>query len=216
MIWSSLVEYFSGFYGRLELVATITLIVNVFLLARQDIRNYVFGAIGVLIYGLIFLEYKLYSDMLLQWLYYLPLQAVGYYWWKTKGTGDDNLRIAMMSWEDRIVWVMIMAVATFGLGWLMATKTDASFPYWDALTTVMSVVANYFLIKKIWENWAIWVTMDIIAIFIYYQKGLYVTSGLYVVFLGLATYGLVKWLLDYSNQEAETDTQKSVSEFGRA
>lgn len=83
----------------------------------------------------------------------------------------------------------------------MAAWTDAAFPRWDALTTVMSVIANYLLLKKIWENWIIWVVMDVIAINIYYLKGLYVTSGLYVIFFFLATYGLIRWWKDYHEQE---------------
>lgn len=190
---NAIIEYFSGFYGRLELLATILLIINVWMLARQQIWNYVFGAVGVLIYGYIFFAFKLYSDMLLQWLYFLPLQFVGFWYWKTQGPGDDNLPVQTISNFARLNWIGAMGIATGVLGYVMATYTDASFPYWDALTTVMSVVANYLLIKKIWENWVIWVAMDVIAINIYYQKELYVTSGLYVVFLGLATYGLLEW-----------------------
>lgn len=216
MIWewlNAVIEYFSGFWGRLELVATITLIINVYLLAKQDIRNYYFGGVGVLIYGWIFLEYKLYSDMLLQWLYYLPLQAVGYYWWKTKGPGDNDLPIVSLPSEDRVVWVFGILSGTFALGYAMATWTDASFPYWDAFTTVMSLVAQYFLIKKIWENWVLWIVMDVVAIFVYYAKDLYVTSGLYVIFLGLATFGLFKWIEDYRNQGEKSLLTKSS--FGR-
>lgn len=205
--------YFSGFWGRLELVATITLIINVYLLAKQDIRNYYFGAVGVLIYGWIFWEYKLYSDMLLQWLYYLPLQAVGYYWWSEKGPDNGSMKIVSLSNPDRVIWAFTILTMTFGLGYFMATFTDAALPYWDAFTTVMSLIAQFFLIKKIWENWVLWIIMDVVAIFVYYAKDLYVTSGLYVLFLGLATFGLVKWLQDFKDQGEESLLTKS--NFGR-
>lgn len=197
----AVVQYFSGFYGQLELIATILLILNVWLLAKQKIINFWFGAAGVAIYGYIFLEFKLYSDMLLQWAYFLPTQILGYYWWKTLGTGDDNLPVTKVDVRNRGLLLAAIVIPSFLLGELMAAYTDASFPRWDALTTVMSVIANYLLLRKIWENWVIWVVMDVIAINIYYLKGLYVTSGLYVVFLGLATYGLIKWWMDYEKQE---------------
>lgn len=189
----AVIEYFSGFYGKLELLATILLIINVYLLARQKIINYFFGAIGVAIYGYIFLEYKLYSDMLLQWVYYFPLQFIGYWYWKTQGPGNDNLPVTTLSGIGRLNWTSIILFSAIVLGYIMTTYTDASFPYWDALTTTMSIIANLLLIKKIWENWVIWVLMDCIAIVIYYQKELYVTSGLYVIFLGLAIYGTIEW-----------------------
>lgn len=196
----AVVQYFSGTFGKLELVATILLIINVWLLAKQKIINFWFGAVGVAIYGYIFLEFKLYSDMLLQWAYFLPTQILGWYWWKTLGTGDDNLSVNKLDFVDRTSVVILIGLSALVLGYCMERWTDASFPYWDALTTVMSVVANYLLLRKIWENWVIWVMMDVIAINIYYLKGLYVTSGLYVIFLFLATYGLMKWWNDYNNQ----------------
>lgn len=73
---NAVIEYFSGMFGQLELVATILVILNVYLLARQKIINFWFGAAGVAIYGYIFLEFKLYSDMLLQWAYFLPTQVL--------------------------------------------------------------------------------------------------------------------------------------------
>ena len=198
---NSVIEYFSGTYGMMELAATILLILNVYLLAKQKISNFVFGALGVLLYGYIFLHYKLYSDMLLQWLYYLPTQLLGWYWWKTLGTnGDDSLPVTKLGSKYHGLLLASIVIPSFILGEMMAAWTDAAFPRWDALTTVMSIVANFLLLRKVWENWVIWIVMDAIAINIYYMKGLYVTSGLYVVFLFLATYGLIKWSNDWSKQ----------------
>jgi nicotinamide mononucleotide transporter len=42
--------------------------------------------------------------------------------------------------------------------------------------------------------------MDVIAIGVYYAKGLIVTSGLYVLFLVLATVGGFAWYRDYAKQ----------------
>ena len=193
------IEYFSGTLGQLELAATIFLIINVYLLARQKLINYWFGLAGVLIYGYIFFEFKLYSDMLLQWLFYGPLQIVGYYMWKYGKTigdsvqrGVDSMKIVTLSWQNRLIITAGIIVSTYLLGNFMA-QTDASYPYLDALTTMMSISASLLMLKKVLENWIIWISMDLIAIPLYYSKELYVTSGLYVIFLGLATYGLVTW-----------------------
>jgi nicotinamide mononucleotide transporter len=197
------INYFSGTLGQLELLATVLLIINVTLLAHQKLINYWFGLAGVLIFGYIFKEYNLYSDMLLQWVFYAPLQIVGWYMWKygktlgeTASDGLDTMRVVTMGTQGRIVTTLSILFGTALLGSYMATYTDASFPYVDALTTFMSIAASILMLKKIWENWIIWITMDVIAIWVYYQKELYVTSGLYVVFLGLATYGLVTWYKD--------------------
>ena len=64
---------------------------------------------------------------------------------------------------------------------------------------VRSISGSY----KYLENWVWWITMDVIAINIYYAKELYVTSGLYVIFLGLATYGLWTWYKSMRTKKIE-------------
>ena len=204
-----IIQYFSGPMGQLELLATALLIVNVYLLAKQKLINYWFGLAGVLIFGYIFREFQLYSDMLLQWVFYAPLQIVGYFMWKygrTLGTesfeAPDSMKVVSLGWSGRSLWAAVILIAAAILGYFMATNTDASFPYADALTTTMSIVASILMLKKIFENWIVWIAMDLIAIPIYYQKELYVTSGLYVIFLCLASYGAYTWYKDMENQNA--------------
>lgn len=198
---NAIAEYFGGPLGRLELAATVVLIINVYLLGRQRLSNFLFGFAGVVMFGFLFRAYQLYSDMLLQWLFYAPLQIVGFVLWKygrTLGSdappdGTDNMQVV---WLRRRYWPLILvlvAVMTGALGTGMATRTDASFPYADALTTSLSIVASILMLKKIIENWVLWIVMDLIAIPIYWLKELYVTAGLYGVFLVLATMGLIEW-----------------------
>jgi nicotinamide mononucleotide transporter len=74
---------------------------------------------------------------------------------------------------------------------------------YDALTTWMSIVAQILMIMKFRESWALWTAMDIIAIGIYFAKGLMVTSGLYVIFLVIAAVTTYLWYRDYAKQIAE-------------
>jgi nicotinamide mononucleotide transporter len=48
-------------------------------------------------------------------------------------------------------------------------------------------------VRKI-ENWAWWIAVDIVAIGVYFWKGLYPTTILYVILLGLSVCGLIAWL----------------------
>ncbi len=204
-MFQALFEYFSWPIGTLELAATIFLLINVYLLGQQKLINYLFGFIGVVLMGFVLMANKLYSDMLLQWAFYAPLQIIGFYLWKYGRTvGDTNaptsrnsMKIAVLPARLWPILLLGVLAATAGLGYFMATHTDASFPYVDALTTMLSIAASILMLKKILENWWLWIIMDVIAIPVYFLKGLYVVSGLYVVFLGLAILGLVRWLDDY-------------------
>ena len=84
----------------------------------------------------------------------------------------------------------------------MQTKTDASFPYEDAFITIASLVAQYLMIKKVLHSWMFWIVVDVVAIGVYWYKGLYFTTGLYVLFLMMAVIGYLEWRKVY-NEEFE-------------
>ncbi|MDX1665791.1 MAG: nicotinamide mononucleotide transporter, partial [Saprospiraceae bacterium] len=58
---------------------------------------------------------------------------------------------------------------------------------------VASLLAQYLLATRRLENWIIWIIVDIVAINIYALKGLFLTVGLYGVYLILSSVGLWKW-----------------------
>jgi nicotinamide mononucleotide transporter len=51
------------------------------------------------------------------------------------------------------------------------------------------------------ENWLIWIAVDILALGVYSSRQLYLTTGLYAVFLVLATLGLIQWVRSYRKQQ---------------
>lgn len=196
------IEYFSGTLGKVELAGTVFSLICVYLAVKHNMLTWFFGILGVLCFGYLFYEYKLYSDAGLQILFFLPMQFLGYYWWKKAANenDDDEVVLSLTYGIFALVLVGIGAASLFN-GYFMSNYTDASFPYADALTTWMSIAAQILMIMKFRESWVLWVSMDVIAIKIYYEKELYVTSGLYVIFLAMASYGLYKWYKGYAEQK---------------
>jgi nicotinamide mononucleotide transporter len=70
----------------------------------------------------------------------------------------------------------------------------ASYPYLDALTTVMSFTAMWLMVRKRVESWLYWIAVNVIGIGLYYAKAVGFVSLLYVVLLFLAVKGLVSWV----------------------
>jgi nicotinamide mononucleotide transporter len=67
-------------------------------------------------------------------------------------------------------------------------------PFLDALTTVLSLVAQYLLCRKRLENWIVWIVVDAIYVPLYLSRHLHLTALLYAVFLVMCVYGLRAWL----------------------
>jgi nicotinamide mononucleotide transporter len=76
----------------------------------------------------------------------------------------------------------------------------------DSGLTTLSLVAQWMMTRKIVENWALWILADVVYVPMYLFKGLFITAGLYVVFLVLAIMGLVSWWRSYQADIAATST----------
>ena len=176
----------------LEIAATVFGLINVYLIVRRNIWNFPFGLVMVVLYAKIFYDYKLYSDSLLQ-LYYIVVQLYGWWYWLKGRRPDGLINVETLDRRGRLIAGAVIVAGAAALGWGMS-NTDASVPYWDATTTVMSLVAMVLLSRRKLENWVLWIAVDVLSIGIYSYKELYLTAGLYAVFLGLASWGLVEWL----------------------
>ena len=56
--------------------------------------------------------------------------------------------------------------------------------------------------KKILESWLVWIVADTIYVGIFLYKALYLTAGLYAVFLVLAVLGFIEWRKSMRADEA--------------
>jgi nicotinamide mononucleotide transporter len=164
----------------------------VILTIRQNIWCWPTGLVQVALYIVIFYQVKLYSDLILHAIY-VWLQIYGWYHWLHGGKERAALPVSRLGIRSCIAWAVVTALGTAGWGFTMATYTDAAVPFGDAFTTVASLVAQWLLARKHLESWLFWISVDIVAIGIYWNKELYLTSGLYAVFLILATLGWLAW-----------------------
>ena len=176
----------------LEIIAVILGIANVGLLVRRSIWNYPFGMAMVALYFVIFREAKLYGDAGLQ-VFFFAVQGWGWWLWARAGGLAESVAVEWMGWRARLAALALVAISAVGIGWAMARFTDAALPYADATIAGGSVVAQVLLAMRRVENWALWIAVDVLSIGVYLARGLNLTAGLYVVFLVMATAGLIEW-----------------------
>ncbi|MCB0572476.1 MAG: nicotinamide mononucleotide transporter [Phaeodactylibacter sp.] len=176
----------------MEFIAVVSGIIHVFLLTREKIIAWPFGILTVSLYIYIFAESKLYSDVILH-VVYVVLNIFGWWNWARRGAGTIHVPITRLSKQEIGAWAGLILVGFVAWGYVMGANTDASYPYGDAFTTVASLIAQFLLARKKIENWLIWIIVDVVAIAIYALKGLYLTTGLYAVYLLLSTKGFLDW-----------------------
>jgi nicotinamide mononucleotide transporter len=184
-----------------EVLGFLTGAINVWLLARENVWNWPVGLANNALYVAVFLESGLYGDAGLQ-IFYILLGLYGWWIWTHPGARAE-LRVERTS---RATWawlIPVTALAAVVLGFFLRRFTDSTVPAWDGLTTALSLAATYGQCKKYVESWWLWIAVDVIYIPLYVYKHLWLTSGLYFVFMILCIVGLRAWSKTLRAQIAE-------------
>ena len=176
----------------LEIVAAAVGAWSVWLSVRQNILSWPTAIVNVVLYTIVFYEAKLYADMGLQ-VIYAVLSIYGWYQWLYGGEGHTTLHVTRTRRSLAVSLALIAATGAVLLGSLLHRTTDAALPYMDSALTSTSLVAQWMMTKKLLENWAVWIAVDVLYVGMFIYKGLYVTAVLYAVFLGLAVKGWIDW-----------------------
>ncbi|MCM3631155.1 nicotinamide riboside transporter PnuC [Paenibacillus glycanilyticus] len=200
------VVYFTS-SSAIEIAATTTGLAAVWLTAKEKLWTWPISLVNVACFFYMFLDVKLYADMTLQ-VFFFVLSIYGWAVWMTK-RGGAAVRPTRV-WTPRMAVLLIVFLIVFTLAWgyLLERHTDASIPYLDAFIATLSLVAQFLLSYKILQSWYFWIVVDVLSIGMYFYKGLYTTSFLYVIFLGIAIMGLVEWKREYNRRASDPRTQR--------
>jgi nicotinamide mononucleotide transporter len=196
MIVAMLIIAYYTSSSPLEIVATTTGLLCVWLTARENIWCWPFGLINTTCFFFMFLESKLYADMTLQ-VVFLLLNIQGWMIWLTKRGGAKVRPTGRMASWMLVALPLFTITVTIGWGYVLTRYTDASIPYADAFIATLSIVAQILLSSKILENWIFWIIVDVLSVGMYAYKELYLVAFLFLIFLGIAIAGLYSWKKEY-------------------
>jgi nicotinamide mononucleotide transporter len=190
----------AGYSTWLEVASFITGAVCVWLTVKESVWNFPIGLVNSATFLVVFFESHLFADAGLQIVYFV-LTALGWYMWLKGGEGRTELRISRSSPRELAITVGVVAVVTIAL-WQLLQRVGGSASFWDALTTSISLGAQWQLNKKRLESWVFWIVVDVIYIPLYLYKALYLTALLYLAFLIMAVMGLGRWRQTHAAERA--------------
>jgi len=177
----------------IEATASLLGLINIVLVVRRSIWNYPFALAMVALYAWIFFHEKLYSDALLQ-IFFLAVNLYGWWNWVRSRGESGEVVVETLSWPARGGWAIGVAGVIALWGTMMHRLTDAAYPWWDGSIAVLSIAAQILQSRRNWECWLLWILVDLLAVPLFAVKGLWLTAGLYSVFLVLSGWGLIDWL----------------------
>ncbi len=159
------------------------------LLIKEQKRCWIYGIIGSLLGAYVIYHSGYYSESLL-YLFYACVGFYGYYYWELKSKAGFTIKRTTTTQITLLILGGILG--TLGLGYLMS-KTDASKPYYDALSTVFGVMATFLELYKYFVAWSFWIIINGYTIWLYGIKELNFMAFKMIIYTLLSIYGLVVW-----------------------
>lgn len=178
--------------SAIEIVAVLLGIANILLIIRRSVWNFPVAIAMVALYFIIFREAKLYSDAGLQ-VFFAVVNIYGWWGWSRNRADAGEVVVRRLTRLGYAEWIVASLALIGAWGFFMGHYTGTSLPYWDASVAMLSVAAQILMVRRYVENWHYWIIVNLISIPLYITKELYLTAGLYGVFLVLAIAGLVEW-----------------------
>jgi nicotinamide mononucleotide transporter len=174
-----------------EVLGFVTGAWSVWLTVKENVWNWPIGIANSAFYVIVFAHARLFADSSLNGLY-VVLGFLGWYWWLRGGVNRAVLHVGRTNAITAVILVVLGVAGTIGMTRFLAAVHDSA-PFLDALTTVLSLIAEFMLARKLLENWYVWITADVIYIGLYTYRSLYLTSALYAIFLTMCIAGWMRW-----------------------
>ncbi len=145
--------------------------------ANGWIITFLFGFLDVSIYGISCGMSWLdggpgLGNALLHFIYFVPMQLVGFLQWKRRGAkGESQVKARRLSTAQRWGWLGITLVATVVL-YLVLLRFDRSAAQGflrvavllDAVPLVCNIIGQYFMSTAYMEQWIFWIVVNITSI----------------------------------------------------
>lgn len=158
---------------------------------RASVWVWVVGVVMPIVHSVLFFRVGLYADFGMQ-AYYVLAGIYGLIRWRSR-RGGNELTISHASFRVMLTAAVIFLVFTVVLYRFLATCTDSTVPFWDAMTTALAIVGMWMLSEKWVEQWIVWIVADVITVGLYLYKGIPLTSLLYLVYACMGVAGFMKW-----------------------
>jgi nicotinamide mononucleotide transporter len=208
LVMFTAIEFYLFFAWNDSVIGLVTMLTGIWcvvLVAKGKKFNYYPGIINVVLYAYISYQSKLYGEVMLNALYFLPMQFYGLWLWnKNMADQNDNVKITMMSNRNRVLLLAISAVSVYGYG-LILEYLKGNFPFVDSTSTVLSVIAMLLMCFRYGEQWLLWIFVDIVSVIMW--VGIYLQDGtglsmivMWSAYLINALYGQYNWYKMHNKQ----------------
>ena len=180
-----------------EILGVIIGFIYLWLEYKASIYLWLTSIIMPAIYLFVYFDAGLYADVAIN-IYYLIIGVYGWMSWRygisrKNGTEKYDLKISHTSRRQWLRLLIAYIFIHFAISFTLINFTDTDVPWFNGLTSALSIIGMWMLAKKLIEQWFVWFVVDILSAVLYFYKGLEPTALLYSVYAIVAILGYKKW-----------------------
>lgn len=180
-------------YLIIDSISAISGIFCVVLCAKGKKSQYIWGLLNVIGYVIIAWINKYYGEVMLNAIYYLPSQFIGYYLWnKHQNKETNDVKGKKLNLKSSIILLIACAIAIFCYKGILDLLGGSS-TLLDSMSTVISVIANSLMLLRYREQWLLWIVVDIVTVIMWLIMGDFIMVTMWSVYLINAFYGYYNW-----------------------
>jgi len=184
--------------SKIALLSAICGIIYTILSGKGRVLCYFFGIAATLCYAFISFNAAFYGNFILNMFYYLPMEIAGIFNWK-KHLKKDSVEIVKTQLEPKsrigflTAGILLTAILTF-----IFAKTGGKEPFFDAFTTIFSILGMILTVKRCLEQWVVWMAVNAFSAIMWLENYLqggncFVMVLKWSVYFGLAIYFWRSW-----------------------
>ncbi len=193
----------------LGLSTFITGIFCVLLAAKGNIMTYMFGMYNTFAYAYISYANGLYGEMGLNLLFFIPMNVVGFLFWK-KRLQNNIVEMRRLKIKEVVYLILICFLSIAVLGWMLSLIKKQNTPYIDATTNILSIAATFLMIWRYREQWMLYIILNAFTIIMWIIRTMQGSSDgimmiiMWIAFLTNSIYGYYLWSIRTSQQKPVT------------
>ena len=189
-------------------LSAVTGVISVVLCAKGRVSNYVFGIVYVTAYAYVAFQNKLYGEVMMNLLYYVPMNVIGFITWtklakkkaESAQTGDVSKDVETRHMSSKQRWMtFVIAVVVILAYWQLLKFMGGNLALIDSCSTIVSIIAMYLQVMRYTESWIMWIFTNLISIVLWLTAMLTQDSNnitmllMWSAYLVNSTYGYINW-----------------------
>jgi len=178
----------------IEALAVLFAVTYLLLLAvKQDVKCWFAAIISSTLYFFIMYKAGLYMEAWLQ-IFYIVMAFYGIQQWTVTNNNQSKFIVRSWRWNTHFWVIAIIIILAIITGLLLEKFTNAALPFLDGLTTWGAIITTYMVAKRLLENWIYWFVIDMISIYLFLSRGLFLTAILFCIYLVIIFFGYRSWI----------------------